>query len=88
MEAGPRQRIARRINRKAHSLLALAIKGDIHWFPGDSVIPGNEEADRYVNVLSEARGDTATERPYTLAANTARRISEGSSAVKAKWEAD
>jgi len=85
---GPRQRLSRRINRKAQALLAHGIKTDIHWVPGHSGIPGNVEADRQANVAREARGDTVTERPYTFAVNTARRNSERRSAAKAKWEAD
>jgi ribonuclease HI len=88
LEPGPGQRLARRINRRARSLLAHGIATEIHWVPGHSGIPGNEEADRHANVARDASGSTVIERPYTSASNRARRISEGRSAAKAKWEAD
>jgi len=56
--------------------------------PGRAGIPGNEEADRQANLARDASGDTVIERPYTAASNIARRISEGRSASRAKWEAD
>jgi transposase-like protein len=49
---------------------------------------GHEEADRQANLARDASGSTVIERPYTSASNRARRISEGRSAAKAKWEAD
>jgi len=87
-EAGMGQRLARRINRRAQAQLAHGIKTEVHWVPGHSGIPGNEEADRQANVAREARGDMEIERPYTSASNMARRISEGRSAAKAESEAD
>jgi len=88
LEPGPGQRLARRINRRARALLAHGIATEIHWVPGHSGIPGNEEADCQANLARDASGDTVIERPYTSASNRARRISEGRSAAKAKWEAD
>ena len=88
LEPGPRQRLARRINRRARSLLAHGIATEIHWVPGHSSIRGNEEADRQANLARDASGSTVIERPYTWASNRARRISDGRSAAKAEWEAD
>jgi hypothetical protein len=55
---------------------------------GYSGIPGNEEADSQANLAGDASGSTVIEQPYTSASNRARRISEGRSAAKAKWEVD
>jgi hypothetical protein len=88
LEPGPGQRLARRINQRAPALLAHGIATEIHWVPGHSGIPGNKEADHQANLAQDASGSTVIERPYTLASNRARRISEGRSAAKAKWEAD
>ena len=86
--AGPGQRLARLINRRAQALLAHSIVTDIHWVPGHPGIPGNEQADCQVNLPRDASGETVIHRPYTSAWNRARRISKGTSAAKAKWEAD
>jgi len=66
----------------------IGIATEIHWVPGRSGIPGNEEADRQANLARDASGNTVLDRSYTSASNTARRISEGMSVGKAKWEAD
>ena len=84
----PAQRTAWRINRRARALLAHGIATEIHWVPRHSGIPGNKEADRLLNLARNASGDTVMEWPYSLASNRARRISEGRSAAKAKWEAN
>jgi len=88
LEPGPELQLARRINRRAQNLLAHGIATEIHWVPGHSGILGNVGADRQANVDRDASGSTVVERLYTSASNRARRISEGRSAAKAKWEAD
>jgi len=88
LEPGPGQRLARRINSRARNLLAHGITSEIHRVLGHSGIPGNEEADRQANLAQDASGSTVMELLYTSASNRARRISEGSSAANAKWEAD
>jgi len=85
---GPGQPLARRINRRARSLLAHGIATEIHWVPGQCCIPGNEEADCQANVARDASGSPVIERPYTSAPNRARQISEGRSAANAELEAD
>jgi hypothetical protein len=88
LQPGPGQQLARQINRRARSPLAQGIPTGVHWVLGNSSIPGNEEADRQANVARDARASTVIERPYTLASNRARQISEERSAAKAEWEAD
>jgi len=88
LEPDPGQRLAPRISQQAQALLAHGIKKEIHWVPGHSSIPGNEEAHCQPNTAHKARGDTATVRPSTSAANLARWNSEGMSAATGKWEAN
>jgi len=88
LEPGRGHRLACRINQRVQALLAHGIEREIHWVPGHSGIPGNEEADCQATAAREARRDTDIDWPYTSASNTARRISEGWSTAKAKWEAD
>jgi len=66
------QQIARWINWRAEALLVHGIITQIHWIPGHSGIPGNEEADPQANLARDASGDTVIERPYTSGSNQAR----------------
>ena len=71
LEPGPGQRLARQFNRRAWNLLSHGIATEIHWVPGHSSIPGNEEEDRQANLVRDASGSTVIERPYTSASNRA-----------------
>jgi len=88
MEPGPWQRLARRINRRTQSLLAHGIATKIHWVPGHSSIPGNEQADGQANLARDTTGSIVIKRPYTSASNRARQMSKGRSAAKAECYAD
>jgi ribonuclease HI len=72
LDPGSRQQLARPINEHARALQAQVIDVVIHWVPGNSGIPGNEEADRQANMAREGRGYTGRESIYTSAANRAR----------------
>jgi hypothetical protein len=87
LEQGPGQRLARRINRRAQSFLAHSMATGIHWVPGHSGIPGNEEADCQAILAQDANWRTVIERPYTSASVRARQICEGRLAANAEWEA-
>jgi len=89
LEPGPGQPRARWIDWSARTLREASIETEIHWVPGHTGIPGNEEADRQANLVREGRrSGTVRERVYTLAANRTRRISEAKTAAKAQWDAD
>jgi ribonuclease HI len=49
LEPGPGQPLARLIHCKARALLKVGIETDIHWVPGHTSIPANEEADHQAN---------------------------------------
>jgi len=88
LEPGPQQSPGRWINRRAQTLLAHSITTETHSVPGHCRVPGHEEDDRQVYSARDASGSAVINGPYTLASNRARRISQGTSAAKTKWEAD
>ena len=67
LEPNPGQRLARQIDRRAWSVLAHVIATEVHWVPGHSGIPPNQQADRQANLARDACRSTLLEWPYTLA---------------------
>jgi hypothetical protein len=77
LDPRPGLRLPRLINSRAQSLHCHGITTRIHWVPGNSGIPRNEDEDHQANIAQEATGSTVIEQPYTSASDCARSISEG-----------
>jgi len=76
------------MNRRVRSLLAQGIATKIHWLPGHSGIPADEDADFQTNLARDARGSTVKEQPYNLTSNRAKQISETRLVVKLERKAN
>jgi len=89
LEPGPGQHLGRWIRQCGRNLREVGIETEIHWVPGHTSIPGNEEADCQANLAREGRrAGTVRERIYTSVANRTRRMSEAKAAAKVEWETD
>ena len=66
------------------NLLAHGMATIIHWVPGHTGIPWNEEVHPQANSVQDASRSRVIEGLYTWACNRARLISEGRSAANAK----
>jgi len=66
------QQLARRIDRRAGNVLPYTIPTEIHWVPGNSTIPRNEEANHQVSLARDATGSRVIDRAYTSASNRGR----------------
>jgi len=87
LDPGPGQQPVRAIDEHARALPAQGIDMVMHCVPGHTGIPMHNQPDRQVNKAREGRRYTVCDRICTSAANSAKRISEVSTAAKAKWEA-
>jgi len=65
LEPGPGQHLARWINQCARTLREAGIETEIHWVPGHTGIPRNQEANCQANLASEGLEQAQYESEYT-----------------------